>query len=275
VRREFVVEVNAMRLASLNALERDQELALGAPALEEAGLLSTAACETLAAFESRRDDLAAACAYLERALEPGLASGVTSDAGAGGWATRLRLAELYERSGDPIAALEQLERAYPDLPPRARAIVSLQALGLAVRADAPLDALRWLSRAREDAPDEVDAQTQLVERALQACALTALVDLDPLEQALADDDWQAAYDLGMQLPPTGAASYARLLLVASNLRVRGAADAALQLLGRALDILPDDRRVYWELVRTLSDLGRFDDAEAALQVLQGVSSQAA
>src|SRR5919202_4657812 len=157
--------------------------------------------------------------------------------------------------GDQRRALDQLERAYPDLLPEARSVVSLQAVALAVRATAPLDGLRWLARARADAPDRVVEQTKLLEVALRMRALTSLTPLDGVERAVASEDWQAAYDAALTLPARGAAAYTRLLLVAAQLRSRGAADAALQLLDRALDALPTDAGVYWELMRTLSDLG--------------------
>jgi glycosyltransferase involved in cell wall biosynthesis len=275
VRDEFVVETYAMLLASLDALERDAEVEATAQAAEAANLLGAAALQTLSAFEARRGDLERAREYFERALDRGLPRGVTADAGTGGWATRLRLAELHERMGDQFLALQELELAYPELPAGARGLVSLQALALSVRAGAPLDGLQWHGRARQDAPDEVDAQLKLFELALLLRQLTGLASLDPVEAAVAREDWQAAYDAAMALQPRGAATYAKLVLVAAHLRAGGAADAALQLLERALDTVTNHPQVYWELVRTLTDLGRFEDAQMAVEAVQVLDAQAA
>jgi Tfp pilus assembly protein PilF len=96
-----------------------------------------------------------------------------------------------------------------------------------------------------------------------------------VERAVAAEDWQAAYDAARALPPSGAASYVRLLLVAARLRELGAPDAALSLLERAMDCAPDNQLVYWELVRTLTDLGRYAEAQLAVEALQGTAKQAA
>ena len=275
VRAEFLVEVQAMLLASLSALGRDEELVAIAGEAEANNLLSAAAYETLATFEERRGNTRRAREHLQRALADGLPRGVTADGGTGGWATRLRLAELNERMGDQARALEQLEAAYAELTPEGRAVVSLEAARLAVRAQAPLDALRWFARAREQVADDVDAQNKLLELALLIRGLTTLVGLDAVERAVAGEDWQAAYDAAMALPTQGAHSYVRLVLVSSHLRALGAPDAALTLLERAMDAVPNDAHVYWELMRTLTDLGRFEDAQMAVQAIDQIEKLAA
>ena len=275
VREGFVVETYAMLLKSLAELDRDTEVEATTRAGEARHLLGAAAYEVLAVFEERRGRRSKALDYLGRALDQNLPSGVTQDAGIGGWATRLHLAELYERLGQAVSALDQLERAYPELPEHARGVVALQSGALAVRAAAAGEAVRWLERARRDAADEIEPQTQLLQLALQVCGLTPLAPLDAVERALAEEDWQAAYDAARVLPARGAAGYVRLLKVATELRSRGAAEASLHLLERALDSVPKDKQVYWQLIRTLTDLGRYEDAELAVEAVRDFASVAA
>jgi len=50
---------------------------------------------------------------------------------------------------------------------------------------------------------------------------------------------------------------------------------SLNLLDRALDAAPDRPEVYWELMQTLTVLGRIDDAQIALEAVEGLVNRAA
>jgi hypothetical protein len=76
----------------------------------------------------------------------------------------------------------------------------------------------------------------------------------------------------MAAPLGTAAALANLLLVSDGLLAAGAADASLDLLDRALDAYIGVPALYCQLVRVLTALDRFDDAEAAL-TLFAVCSQ--
>jgi tetratricopeptide (TPR) repeat protein len=275
VRREFTVEAHVMLLTALLAEGRYAELEATARAAEEANLLCPAAYEVLANYEALRGQPGRAREYLERALSGQLPQGVTYERGTGGWGTRLRLAELLESLGQRQEALSQLDLAYRELPEDARATVSSQALALALRAYAPGAAETWLERMRGDTSPDVDAQRDLLDLALRVHATSARPSPDPVERAILAEDWQAAYDACLSLAPGEPAGFVRVLRVAHEIRERGAADASLNLLDRALDAAPDRPEVYWELMQTLTVLGRIEDAQIALEAVEGLVNRAA
>jgi tetratricopeptide (TPR) repeat protein len=128
----------------------------------------------------------------------------------------------------------------------------------------------WLSEAIQQTPNDLDAHLALfatsivLESHLPGSALPG--PMGAIERAYVSDDWQAAYDAAMYTPLSGAAMLARMLVVADGLRQSGAAEAALDVLTRALDHYPSEPAVYGALVPVLSDLGRGADADLAAQL---------
>ena len=55
----------------------------------------------------------------------------------------------------------------------------------------------------------------------------------------------------------------------------GASEAALDVLSHALDSLPQSTHLYWLLVRVLKNLGRYEDAQLAVEILEGLPQAAA
>jgi len=128
----------------------------------------------------------------------------------------------------------------------------------------------WLAEAIEQTPNDLDAHLALfatslvLESHLPGSALPGA--MGAIERAYVSDDWQAAYDAAMYTPLSGAAMLARMLVVADGLRQSGAAEAALDVLTRALDNYPGEAAIYGALVPVLNDLGRTEDAEIAAQL---------
>src|SRR5207302_6961736 len=77
---------------------------------------------------------------------------------------------------------------------------------------------------------DIESHLQIVEErvGLQAAS--------EVEQAVARQDWQVAYDRAMQLPLGDTSTLAQLLLVSENLQELGAADAALDLIDRTMNV---------------------------------------
>jgi tetratricopeptide (TPR) repeat protein len=239
---------------------------------ELAQALSPAAREMLADFNARRGRLTEARRQLVLALNPHASPfGLVRPDGVGGWRTRLHLALVEERSGLLDGALENLSQAFADVPTEHRFSVAGLATRIAAQRDADL-ARDWFERAVNCAPNDLDAEISILQLRLSipvllqcCCSDESLVELD---RVLAQEEWQAAYDLAMRLPLDELAALARVLHLAACLRERGAADAALDLLDRAIDVHPRNRAVYWLLTSVLIDLDRYDDAHVAVEVLQ-------
>lgn len=128
----------------------------------------------------------------------------------------------------------------------------------------------WLAEAIQQTPENLDAHLALF---AASCALESHLPgaatygpLGAVERAYVSADWQAAYDAAMYTPLSGAAMLARMLVVADGLRQSGAAEAALDVLERALDHYPREAAVCGALVPVLTDLGRIDDARIAAQL---------
>jgi hypothetical protein len=128
----------------------------------------------------------------------------------------------------------------------------------------------WLAEAIEHTPNDLDAHLALfatslvLESHMPGSALPG--PMGAVERAYVSDDWQAAYDAAMYTPLSGAAMLARMLVVADGLRQSGAAEAALDVLARALDNYPGEAAIYGALVPVLTELGRTDDADIAAQL---------
>jgi hypothetical protein len=97
--------------------------------------------------------------------------------------------------------------------------------------------------------------------------------LTEIDRAIATEDWQAAYDGSMSVK-LGAGALKRLLKVADELHVRGASDAALDLLDRGIDIYAGTPQLYYQLVQVLVALDREEDAQLALELLRGSTQPA-
>ena len=65
--------------------------------------------------------------------------------------------------------------------------------------------------------------------------------------------------------------------VATGLKQAGAPDAALDLLTRVLDAPDLPHTTYWLLLSTLTEVGRFEDADATLELmrLRGIAPEVA
>jgi tetratricopeptide (TPR) repeat protein len=192
-------------------------------------------------------------------------------AGVGTWRTRLRLARALERSACAQLALKELALAFDTAPAETRCEIATEAGWLAIRAGAIEAARDWVGRAAACSPEDYAAQARVVDLSWAVCARAGTTtwahDAYPVESAAAADDWQAAYDAVMRMPLDHPLSLARLVNLARRVRELGDSTAALDVLGRGLDLNPTTPEFYWLLVQTLTDLGRYEDANAAVAVL--------
>jgi hypothetical protein len=191
----------------------------------------------------------------------------------------LKLAALYQRrDGSSEAARQALEHAnsaYAGLPIGRRVGVAAEVAEAALRLNQVDAAAVWAGRAIHDAPQTEVAQSQLRDLLVQVYARGSTVRVvNPfadIDRALAVGELQAMYDLAVDLPVT-MAGVVRRIAVVERLRSAGESEAALGVLNRALDG-PRVERVYWLLVRVLTDLGRYEDAELAVEALRSRNQQ--
>lgn len=277
---EYTVQVLAMLLKSLASVGDLTGIDAVARRADEQHLLSADAREVLATIEEQRQQFGVAEQHLLRALEPGQPVGVAADEGIGGWATRLHLAQVHESLGNPTQALADISAAFGDLDQRHRGRVALEAAALALRHSAFESAQRWLMLAAEHIERSVASEQRLMELRIDLFKrypqATARSDQNlALEVAVAGEDWQAAYEAAMRLDVGQPGSIGRLLHVANGLRQAGAPDAVLDLMDCALESPDLPQSAYFLLLSTLKDVGRFEDAEAALELmrLRGIASQ--
>ena len=267
----FVVEGYHFYIAALTQLGDGAALELAESEAAEQGLLGASALEMLSDYSIRVGDVRQAIRYRLRALDPSLPDGLERVDGRGGWATRLALAGLYADVGDADAALDQLDQAFADLPAERRGDVSYQALMHALRTDRLVAALAWAPRAIDHATDALDDQQKVLGSVLQLHTLVPGLKLgspwSAIDAALAGDDLQLTFDLATQVSPHTMAGMARLLAVIEQVRGAGEHEAALVLLNRALDG-PKLEQVYWLLIKTLTQLGRYEDAQLAVEALR-------
>ena len=276
--RPLLVDAFATWLEALITLGDVRNIERVARRGEAAQALSPAAREMLADYNERRGRLTEARRQLVLALDPRVSPfGLVRPEGVGGWRTRLHLALVDEQLGLVEQALQDLSRATDELPDEHQFNVAVLGARIAARRGARV-ARPWFERAAACAPDSLDAHAALLELRL---AIPELIDtttddsFSALDRDLANQEWQAAYDAAMRLPLEDLAALARVLYLAGCLRERGAADAALDLLDRALDAHPRTRPVYWRLTSVLIDLDRYADAQIALEVLQLLGREAA
>jgi glycosyltransferase involved in cell wall biosynthesis len=267
----YLVDAYRMWIDSVIALGDEDRLNDIVSQAEAAGALSPLSREMLALNDLRHGRPASAKRHLLRALDPRAPAGIATPPGAGGWRSRLLLAEACEKLGDRESALSQLRDAFVDLPARLQYGLAMQAAQLAglMRQHAETD--RWLVQAAHAAPDDLEAHQSLLRLTLDALrrapAGGGSAVGGPLERALAAEEWQAAYDTAMALPLGTARALAPILFLAGRLREQGAPEPALDLLERAVDTYEPSRPLYWLLMQTLKDLDRFDDALAAIEVM--------
>ena len=240
---------------------------------EAHNLLSADAREALATVEQGRQRLDLAEQQLLRALEPRQPIGVTNDEGIGSWATRLHLAQIHEGLGQPQRALEDLEVAFADLAERQRGHVALEAAALALRCSAFELAERWLMHAARHLERTAAADQRLMELRIDLFKRHAQATLpaDPsvaIEVAVAREDWQTAYDVAQRLDIERPDNLGRLLHVATGLKQAGAPDAALDILDLLLDAADLPPAAYWLLLSTLIEVGRFEDADATVELMR-------
>ena len=272
--RHYLVDTYRMWLQCLAAIGDGDAVERVTSRAQSANALSAQARHLLGAHELKNNRLGLALRYLLSALDSQAPIGVAAEPGVGGWRTRLLLADAYIKLDEPESALEQLDLAQAEAPQDRRATIALDAARVASVAEATSGTLRRVDTAVALAADELQVQVELLQ--LRLNVLRGLDDLpqatqfDVLDGALAYADWQAAYDAAMTLPLCSNSALARLLYLASELRGRRAPDAALDLLGRAVDTYPASPVVYWPLIQVLSDLERWDDALAATEILKKV-----
>jgi hypothetical protein len=157
--------------------------------------------------------------------------------------------------------------ADPEL--RERGDVALSAARLAVEVGDTASLARSLEDVAQPDDADFDGHLRLLElRAVAGAPLRPLGVFGQLDAAIGLADWQAAYDVALRLSGRTTAEAARVLFVASRLQQGGAPAAALNLLGRLHDAQPELPAVHALLTSVLKDLGRYDDALAANQILQ-------
>jgi tetratricopeptide (TPR) repeat protein len=269
--RAFAVEGYHFYIAALTQLGNRAALGQAEADAAERGLLGSSTLEVLSDYFSNVREVRRAIQLRLRALEPGLPEGLERVDGRGSWATRMSLAGLYDELGDADAALDQLDQAFDDLPEERRGDVSYQALLHALRTDRLEAAKVWAPRAVDCAAEVLEDQQKVLTTVLQLHTLMPGLNLDSpwsaVDSALAGDDLQLAFDLAAQVSPHTMAGMARLLAVVEQVRDAGEHEAALVLLNRALDG-PKLEQVYWLLIKTLTQLGRYQNAQLAVEALR-------
>ena len=172
------------------------------------------------------------------------------------------------------AALQQLELAlgYQDLLGRQRVLID--ASRVAHKLTDNTRAARYLSEAMAEEPDDIEGQRALLQLSLTLHAESAAgldsLSLPAIDELLAREDWQAAYDAALRMPTTSARALARFLYLSERLQEKGAPDAALDVLSRAMDAHSCSANLYWALVPVLAKLERYDDALAAIEILRAL-----
>ncbi len=256
------------RLGDAAALERAEV------EVDRLGALGAGALDTLSQHYAATGQLDRAIIYQERLLSANLPLDLEYSEGRGSWGSRLMLAELLNRRGEPgrsAAFLAQLEAEFAELPVREKFGVAVRAASATLDAADVAAAARWLDHVIECAPDTFEAHQQVLELLLnlykRAPECHVASDLSDIDRALAVGDLQRMYDLAFSLPPSRMDALVRLHAVATRLRDKGEAEAALGLLNRALDG-PRVEAVSWLLIKTLTQVGRYEDAQLAAEALR-------
>jgi glycosyltransferase involved in cell wall biosynthesis len=250
-------------------LQDHEHLRLIVDEAELAGMLSVGARAKLANDLVQRGLYAEAAQQLLAAVRPDQPSAMVSQPGVGGWLTRMDLARIYAHMGDAEAAGRQLELVFADPEVRQRSAVMKAAVRLAIEVGDVASMSRCLEFVSE--PDEADLEGNMELLALRALARPPVRSrriLSSTDRAITHGDWLAAADAALQLPGRTMADAARLLFVAARLVADGAPAAALTLLEHLYDAQPELPQLHSALTKVLTDLGRYDDALAANEILQ-------
>ncbi len=264
-----IVEVYTQLVWAYARLNDDTRMWAMVHQAEQAGLLSAGARCHLAQDLVEHGRYAEAAQQLVAALEPGQPPVQVSRPGIGGWITRMDLANVYEHIRDREAALRQLELVLADPDVRARSDVAGTAVRLALEVGDMASLARCLEAGAEPGEADLEGNMRLLElRAASDPNPRSLRLLSPTDRAIALGDWQSAADAVIRLHGRTMADAARLLFVAARLEGIGAPEGALQLLEHLYDAQPELPQLHWVLSKVLADLGRYDDALAANDILQ-------
>jgi glycosyltransferase involved in cell wall biosynthesis len=264
----FLVDAYMRLFNALVVVGNATELDRIVPEADRANLISCKARELLSAHYRKRGRTDEAERHLLAALEPSCARGLTYYPGAGGWAARVALADLYEAIYRADLALPQLEMALADAELLNRGQTARSAARVALNLGDAAKAARWLSESRRHAAADFDTQVDLLKLRVSLAERADLDEVSPVERALIARDWQAAYDASRSAPLDDAFESASVIHVAERLHEQGASDAALDLLERVMEARSDWPKIYWLLMQVLAALGRYDDALAAADVIR-------
>jgi glycosyltransferase involved in cell wall biosynthesis len=263
------VDVYSQLVVSYTRLNDTERLESIVDEAERAHALSVSTRILLAQLLLDRGLHAAAVRHLLQSLEPDQPLDTVRQPGVGGWITRMDLARVYEHLGDLPSALHQVELGLADPELHDRGVLADTAVRLAIQVGDMPSLARCLADVTQ--PDERDLAGHLRQLELRALAGPAPVPSrasDPVDRGIGLGDWQVAYDAARVLSGRTMPEAARMLFVATRLQRGGAADAALGLLERLYDAQPRLPEVHALLVGVLKDLGRYDDALAANEILQ-------
>jgi tetratricopeptide (TPR) repeat protein len=244
-------------------------------AAERAGALSATARGTIAEDYVARGQFAEAEQQLLAALMPNQPPEQVRQPGVGGWLTRLELARMYGRMGNPQAALHAVERVLLDPEAGDRTELAQTAVRLAVQVGDMVSLWRCLDTV--SLPDEDDFDGHLRRMELRSDAVPGRGDLrsrSPVEHAIlvSGPTSIAAYNAVLGLNGTTVVEAAHMLFVAARLHGGGELQAALDVLERLLDAQPGLPQLHLLLIRVLTGLERYDDALASNTILQSLSA---
>jgi glycosyltransferase involved in cell wall biosynthesis len=271
---DFWVEAYNFYLIALIRLGDNARVEVAALEAAQRGILGAAALSNLSKWYVNLGDVDRAIDYLSRLLNTTAPAGLREVEGLADWQTRLRLAELYHfRDGSSEVATEALQHAeiaYAQSPVDQRSGIALEVAEAALLLDDVAAAGLWAERALCHETQNEVAQRQLLDLLVRIYARDGALQIASpfaaIDRALACDDLQSMYDLAFGLPST-MAGVVRCVAVVERLHSAGEAEAAIGLLNRALDG-PRVEQVYWLLIKTFTDLGRYEDAQLALEALR-------
>jgi tetratricopeptide (TPR) repeat protein len=264
-----------MWLEALLGLGRDDEAARVLAEAEKADVVSSYAYDMIANRELRANHTATALELFLKARNPKLPIGLWGHLSGSQWQQWTRIADCYWSLGHYKRALAELEQAITLVPEDQRRSLSLTVFDRCVEEHQDTAAYRWAAHAHEHSGDDLDQHFEVVDRVFALPAQASRKGVyAALDGAVARQNWQKVYDEATRLPLDHVAGVARVLRISQRFVDEGAADAALDLLNRAIDAFPREPRVYWSLVRALNALGRHADAADALAVLESLNSEA-
>jgi hypothetical protein len=275
----FWIEAYSNYLLALTRLDDLAKLEAAVDEAAERGMLGAFSLNCLSGWYAQRGDLDRAIDYLDRLVNQPVPAGLRELEALAGWRMRLKLAALYQlRDGPSDAARQALEHAestYAGLLVDRRGNVALEVADAALQLNQLDAAVVWAGRAVHDAPETDLAQRQVLDLLVRVYERDAEAPVrnpfEGIDRALASADLQTMYDLAFALPLT-LAGVMRSIAVVERLHAADEHEAALGLLNRTLDG-PRVEQVYWLLIKTLTDLGRIEDAQLALQALRSNGQQ--